>query len=50
MKNKMLKEKKKLVNTNFDDLNINGINNVYINENLTKASRHILYHSSRFQK
>ena len=32
--NKTLKEKKRLNNVNFDDLNISGINKVYINENL----------------
>ena len=49
MRNNILEEEKKLTNANFDDLNISGINNVYINENLTKASRNLLYHTKRFK-
>ena len=36
-----MKEKKKVGNAKFDDLNIVDINNVYLNMNLTKASRNL---------
>ena len=34
----------------LDDVNMSGKNNVYINENMTKANRNLLYHAKRFQK
>ena len=46
---KIMKEKKKLANCNFNTIGKN-VDRVYINENLTPYSRDLLYHTRRFQK
>ena len=46
---KIMKEKKKLANANFNSIGQN-VERVFINENLTPFSRDLLYHTRRFQK
>ena len=49
MQNKITKEKK-LSNANLSGINVSDVNKIYINENLIKASRNLLYHARRFRK
>ena len=46
-KNKIMKEKKNLYNADLSDIRAER---VYLNENLSKTSRNLLFHARRFQK